>query len=239
MDLFDGNNEQTVNGQISFTVSIPNGAKKFEFCYKVSDWQYNAYQSGHIDLFFEHGPNLTYESNCSVYFLVNENTDGIVYVSFEIPTDMYSVTVYLRGTFTAHIELYPESVSVETASTENTGIVRPTASSAISVVANDQIDSDGNVIAKAGDIDVKVGDGINKNEKGELCTTSDLSGSNWQSLDRYTNGFIVNGAYYFERESNGNLVYKNANRTITITSHNETMPEYVAPTTTGGETNAV
>lgn len=238
-DIFDGNNNHTVNGQTSFTVSIPNGAKKFEFWYAISNWKENIYQSGSIDFFFEHGPDTTYESNCSVYFEIPENTDGAVWLDFEVPTDMYGVTVYLRGSFTAHVELYPESVSVETATTDTTGIVRPTKTSAISVVANDKIDDDGNVTARAGDIDVKIGDGITKNDKGELCTTSDLSGSNWTSLDRYTNGFIVNGSYYFERQSNGNLIYKNANRTITISSHNTTMPTYVPPVVEGGGGDAI
>lgn len=246
-DLFDGNNDHSVNGQANFSVDIPNGAKKFEFWYRISDWQENEYQDGSIDFFFEHGPDTTYESNSSVYFEIHENTDGIVWLNFEVPTDMHAVTVYLRGTFTAHVELYAESFSTETATTTTTGIVRPTVTSAISVVEKDIKDENGNITAKAGDIDVKLGDGLNKNDKGELCITASLSGSNWQNLLRFTNGFIVNGTissdgtieknsgYFFERLASGDLLYKNADRTITIASYNNAMPEYVAPEVPDGE----
>ena len=120
------------------------------------------------------------------------------------------------------------------------------------LIEEDIKDDSGNVINKAGDLSVNIGDGLTITKDGKITTTSDLSGSNWKSLYRFTNGFIVNGevdettgevstsvGYFFERKSNGNLLYKNGDREIIIASYDTTMPEYEGITTEEGDDNAV
>lgn len=195
-------------------------------------------------------------------------SDGSVLKYYDIPVNMKRETPSLYMTAhsgskagTVYVELaFRKGLtgSAEPATTETTGTVRPPATSAISIVEETIIDdSTGAILAAAGDIDVKIGagleksetgellvnlglgfapdeetgkieinlgDGLQVNDKGEICTTSELSGTNWESLDRYEDGFVVNGIYKFQRQEDGSLLYVNANRVISITSNSGSLP---------------
>lgn len=136
------------------------------------------------------------------------------------------------------------SSKVEPAKYSTLGTVAPIKKGGLKIAEKDDTATG----TKVGDLSVNIGDGLNVNEEGQICITSNISGSNWQNLLRFQNGFIVNGkisngtvdpssGYFFERQSNGDLLYKNANRIITIASYSSNMPAYVAPT--GGEANGV
>lgn len=236
-NILDGYDYITVNGSYRIpTISIAGEPSKFEFWYAISDFTENKnINNPYIEFSFDAPDGTVWWESCMVHFLITGNKN-YGFVKFETSIKVASVSVLLGGSFTASsMQLYVDEVSVNTATTTSVGTVRPLPKSGLKIAESTNVE----IGEVAGDLTVKCGDGIQINEEGELTTTSDLSGSNWQSLDRYTNGFIVNGSYYFERQSNGNLIYKNANRTITISSNNTTMPVYVPPTVEGGGTDAI
>lgn len=163
-----------------------------------------------------------------------------VWKEIKAPCKTYKVELHFYGNFTVTgVQIYAinERASVAPATTIVTGIVRPVVKGGLKVIEKDNKEKN----QKAGDLSINCGDGITITEDGKLSITSDLSGSNWQSLFRFTNGFIVNGSlkedgsvdpstgYFFERQENGDLLYKNANRVIKIASYNSSMPTYTPP----------
>lgn len=160
-----------------------------------------------------------------------------IWTEVEAPGKTYKVELNFHGDFTVTLmQIYAvnSSVSIDPATPTVIGTVRPIAKGGLTVIVKDNEEKN----EKVGDLSINCGDGITITEEGKLSTTSDLSGSNWKSLFRFTNGFIVNGAlkengevdpsvgYFFERKTNGDLIYKNGDRTIPITSYDRTMPQY-------------
>lgn len=173
--------------------------------------------------FYNEGGSLLNAGMC--YLPISEN--GRVWV--EIPTQKtFKVEVSFHGDYTVTgMQIYAVATSVGDATYTEKGVV--------------VVDNTAGLVVADGKIGANIGDGLQVDAEGKITTTSDLSGSHWQNLFRFTNGFVVNGAlkedgtvdqstgYFFERQANGDLLYKNANRTIKIASYNSSMPTYTPP----------
>ncbi|ADZ82569.1 hypothetical protein [Cellulosilyticum lentocellum] len=166
------------------------------------------------------------------YFNIVE--DGKTWIEIDVPHKVSRVEYVFGGKFdVTAIQLYGVSnlATVNVATYESVGTVQPDKFQGVKVEAD-------------GRIGVNIGDGLTITADGKVTTTSDLSGSNWTSIDDYLDGWVVNaaidtqsnisGGYWFKFLSNGDLQYLNGNRTIRCTSHNSNMPTYTPPVEESG-----
>lgn len=239
-NILENHRNVDVNGTTGFYCDIPGGAKKFQFWYKVEGWSYNDKQNGNIEFHFEHTDETTYVENSDVYFPITENVE-YGHVDFEIPNMAKGVNVFMAGTFKAEsLQLYPDNTKVDTATTVSTGIVRPTASSAISVVEVEEKDENGNIIARPGDIDVKVSDDFDRGEDGTLFIKSGtVSRTSMNSMEFYSDGFGYNGEYGFQWMSSGNIYNCNTGKIITVSQISDSVLNHIKPPATTGEEGSV
>ena len=157
--------------------------------------------------------SLSFYDAVKVDFVITE--DGRIWTEFDLPIKCHQINIWLSGKFTlTHLEVYAVSRSASIATTTTLGIVRPREDSAISVLANKKVDDAGNIIGEAGDIDVKVGAGLAKDEKGNLAIAG-LSSSCLKSLTWKDDGFIVNETNSFKRVAEG-LLHVETGTTIII-----------------------
>lgn len=216
-NILNGHETVTVNGSTSIQGLTFNASSKFDFWFKITNFVAPTDSTlPEIEFAFDAEEGSTWYQTCRINVLVIGDSE-YGHIEFSTSIKAVSLDIIFIGNYTiSNMQLYSEEVSIEVATTEKTGIVRTPSTSAISVAIADSEDG----TTKAGDIDIKLGDGITKNADNQLCTTSDLSGSNLESIKFHTatgaQGLEVNGKYFFQKVDGG-MQYLNAGRKIPVT----------------------
>ena len=179
-------------------------ATQYGLIYNITNIKPRAYRDNFAELLV-YDESLNFTQAQQVYIPIVEN--GKVW--FEVPTQKgYKLTFKFTGDYTvSSMQVYGISDgTVGDATYTDKGVV--------------VVDNTAGMVVADGKIGTNIGDGLIFTADGKISTTSDVSGSNLQSITFYTatsdEGMCVNGTYFFAKK-NGGMHYLNGDRFIPVT----------------------